>query len=72
MNGTRIFFLLFSLFMVFPPSIYGDISSEEREALIALYTDTNGASWHNKTNWGSDPGTENTWYGITVQNDHVT
>nr|NIO82508.1 hypothetical protein [Candidatus Aminicenantes bacterium]NIQ68369.1 hypothetical protein [Candidatus Aminicenantes bacterium]NIT24412.1 hypothetical protein [Candidatus Aminicenantes bacterium] len=49
----------------------------EREALIALYNSTDGDYWLARTNWkkpdGSfnDPGTEYTWYGITVENNHV-
>src|SRR5574341_1015674 len=44
----------------------------ERDALIALYGATNGASWKNRTNWLGAPGTEGTWYGVNVSSDHVT
>ena len=62
-------------------SVYGAISASEREALVALYTNTNGDSWNNNSGWkdgtleadGFGPiGSENTWYGITVSGDHVT
>ena len=36
----------------------------EREALIALYDSTNGASWQSNTNWLGAPGTECSWYGV--------
>ncbi len=53
----------------------------EREALIALYTSTNGDGWTDKTGWKTPPlhtdgfampGTEGSWYGITVESDHVS
>ena len=40
----------------------------EREALMDLYNSTNGASWVNNTNWGSDkPVSE--WFGIQCNAD---
>lgn len=55
---------------------------EERDALIALYNSTNGDNWTNNGNWRhpsdptrfNDPGTEHTWYGVTLNadNTHVT
>jgi Leucine-rich repeat (LRR) protein len=48
------------------------IPPAERDALIALYGNTNGAGWTNRTNWrnadGTDfntPGSECTWFGVT-------
>lgn len=42
----------------------------ERNALIALYNATGGASWNNSANWlNSD---ESTWFGVTVEGCHVT
>ena len=56
--------------------MFGAIPVAERAALIALYNNTNGAGWTYNTNWLGASGTENTWYGISVQNisgtDHVT
>jgi Leucine-rich repeat (LRR) protein len=37
----------------------------QRNALVALYTSTNGAGWTNRTNWLGAPGTECTWFGVT-------
>lgn len=57
------------------------IPSLERQALIAIYVHTNGDSWSNKTGWKTPPldtdgyampGTEGTWYGVTVTADKVT
>jgi len=57
------------------------IPSAERAALIALYNDTSGDSWHDNTGWKEPPldtdgfampGTEGGWFGVTVASDHVT
>ncbi|MCP4214521.1 MAG: choice-of-anchor D domain-containing protein [bacterium] len=58
----------------------GTASSGERAALIALYNSTAGDSWYNNTGWKNGilaadgfqiPGTEHTWYGVSVENNHV-
>ncbi len=41
------------------------IPTSERAVLIALYANTNGASWDNRTNWNGAAGTECTWFGVT-------
>ena len=50
--------------------------SPQRQALVALYNSTNGDSWTAKTGWKDGdlypdgfamPGTENTWFGLTVE-----
>jgi len=60
---------------------YGAVPVQERQALIALYNSTNGDNWFNNSGWKTPPlhsdgfarpGTEGTWFGITVTNDHVT
>ena len=38
----------------------------EKAALMALYNATNGASWTNKTNWGSDDKPVGEWHGVTT------
>ena len=57
------------------------IPSQERAALIALYTSTDGDNWNDKSGWKgnndepdgfSQVGSEGSWYGITVSGDHVT
>ncbi len=71
--------LLFSL--QFTGLLGGAISSHERAALIALYNSTKGDNWKTNTGWKdnnpepdgfSKIGTEGTWFGISVTNDHVT
>ncbi|MFC1850019.1 hypothetical protein ACFL27_07500 [candidate division CSSED10-310 bacterium] len=44
----------------------------EREALIALYYNTNGASWRDNKNWLGEMGTECTWSGITCDAAQTT
>jgi hypothetical protein len=36
------------------------------------YNSTSGDGWIKNTNWNGAVGTEDTWYGITVDADHVT
>lgn len=54
----------------------GSIPQAERDALITLYYSTGGDNWSDKTNWLDAPGSENTWFGVTVvtinSEDHVT
>jgi hypothetical protein len=45
------------------------ISAEERAALEAFYHSTNGDGWLKSMNWLSGP--IDTWFGITIENDHV-
>jgi len=59
---------------------WGAIPSQERAAIIALYNSTDGDNWQRKTNWkgnNNEPdgfsqiGSEGTWEGVKVENDHV-
>ncbi len=43
----------------------------ERDALIALYDSTNGATWSDSTGWLGAVGTECTWYGVFCSNGSV-
>jgi len=78
-TGVVVSALIFLLVLVSPPPLQGAIPSTERQALVALYNSTGGASWTTRTNWrnGSDTdfntvGTECTWYGVTCTADAVT
>ncbi|MGE5341218.1 MAG: leucine-rich repeat domain-containing protein [Candidatus Omnitrophota bacterium] len=60
--------------------IFGSIPESERGALIALYHNTNGDGWINKSGWKTPPldtdgfarpGTEGSWYGVTLSGNHV-
>ncbi|MCP4147242.1 MAG: hypothetical protein GY757_05780, partial [bacterium] len=70
----------FIVFLQVSSILYGAIPASERAALIALYNATDGDNWRSNTNWKSNNneadgfaafGTEGTWYGITVSDDHV-
>jgi hypothetical protein len=78
MKKKFFFAIIFILFTFFS---YGAVPAQERQALIALYHSTNGDNWFNNSGWKTPPlhsdgfampGTEDTWFGITVKNDHVT
>jgi cysteine-rich repeat protein len=47
------------------------IPISECEALMALYTHTNGDNWTNKSNWLNVNNNVSTWYGVIVSNGHV-
>ncbi|MGE5339966.1 MAG: hypothetical protein ACM3SY_00665 [Candidatus Omnitrophota bacterium] len=72
-------------FMAATSSLHGDISKKERAGLIALYNSTHDpitgyTVWKNESGWRDSttsdgfgkPGTEGTWYGVTVDSDMVT
>ena len=50
---------------------YG-IPQAQCDALLDLYTSTNGASWTDNTNWLADDDICSTWYGITCAGGNVT
>jgi len=75
----KIFFVIIFVFLSL--LAYGAVPAQERQALIALYNSTNGDNWRNNSGWKTPPlhsdgfarpGSEGTWFGITVTNDHVT
>lgn len=49
-----------------------DIPSTECEALINLYTNTDGTNWSNTTNWLTTGNICGNWYGITCDAGHIT
>ena len=51
--------------------ISGEVSQVQKDALIAIYNATNGASWNDNTNWlSAQPVSE--WYGVTVTGNKVS
>ncbi|MGD2085929.1 MAG: hypothetical protein PVH61_07080 [Candidatus Aminicenantes bacterium] len=85
MNKTKVFlgFVLIGLLVVSLTSnpLQAAIPASERAALIALYNATNGDSWWYSSLWKgnndepdgfSQIGSEDSWHGITVSDDHVT
>jgi len=65
---TVLFLLLISLAGV----SYSQIPQIERDALVALYNSTDGASWTTKTGWLGAVGTECNWYGVTCSSGSVS
>ena len=47
---------------------FANISTNEKEALIALYNATNGSEWN--SSWNLETSIE-TWYGVTVEDNKV-
>lgn len=43
---------------------WGPLPQREREALIDLYSETNGDEWTNREGWLGPPGTECDWFGV--------
>ena len=41
------------------------MAQTDREALVALYSATDGPNWERKTNWGSGAPLSD-WYGVTT------
>jgi Leucine-rich repeat (LRR) protein len=64
MKSLRCAALLFLCFS-FSVTAHATIPTSERDALIAIYNATGGASWEDRTNWLGSPGTECTWHGVT-------
>ncbi len=58
-------FLLFTT-----TSLFGQISTNERLALIDLYVNTNGSNWTDNSNWDTNTSSSSdvsTWFGVTTQ-----
>ena len=54
-----------------PAGLQPSIPEIQRDALIAIYNSTNGEGWFSDANWLGPPGSEASWYGVTVENGHV-
>ena len=48
------------------------VSDIEYQALVDFYNAMNGASWNNKWNVSTNNLHEGAWYGVSIQNGHVT
>jgi hypothetical protein len=57
------------IIVIFGFTSHAEVASSEKESLIDFYYSTNGANWIKK--WDlSQPVAK--WYGVTVENEHVT
>ena len=80
-NSKTIIFVAVVYVLVSAVSVMAAISYTERAALIALYNSTNGDGWNDNSGWkdnNPDPddgfseiGSEGSWKGVTLNNDHV-
>jgi hypothetical protein len=52
--------------------VHAAIPTSERDALIAVYSNTGGASWTDSTGWNGAAGTECTWFGVTCDAGETT
>jgi Leucine-rich repeat (LRR) protein len=53
--------------------LVGNVPRSEYNALIALYNATDGENWNDNTNWlDTINHVVDDWFGITVENNHVT
>ncbi len=64
-------FALLAAMALEPAGLQPSIPEIERDALIAIYNSTNGEGWFSDANWLGPPGSEASWYGVTVENGHV-
>ena len=53
-------------------AVQAAIPAPERQALLDLYTSTNGAGWTDNSGWGGAAGTECTWYGVICDAGETT
>lgn len=53
------------VYLLMVTAAHAAIPDTERQALLDLYTSTNGTSWFTRTGWNGASGTECGWFGIT-------
>lgn len=52
-------------------ALLAGIPADERQALIAIFETTQGASWARNGNWLGPEGSEGDWAGVVVEEGHV-
>lgn len=71
-NRTARAFTFLGLIALHMNAAYSQVSEIEREALLALYSATNGEAWENNSGWkDAAVGTECAWYGVACSNNQV-
>ena len=60
---------LFTTILLLSSNAAMSAESTQRDILLALYNDTNGAAWTNNTDWLGAEGTECSWYGVECDTD---
>lgn len=69
MNVSVIRYLIATLLFILANQAMAAIPQIEREALLALYSTTSGANWHNNSGWKDVVGTECNWHGVSCDAD---
>jgi hypothetical protein len=46
-------------------SMHAAVPSEQRSALVDLFTTTGGASWRDNYHWNAADPCDNSWYGVS-------
>ena len=64
-----VFIICLGLILLLNLTTFASISSNERDALIALYNSTSGANWTENSGWLGAAGTECDWYGVYCDGD---
>ena len=59
---------LLTLSLLVTSFTFAEVAPKEKDALIALYNSTNGASWNSTWNLNRPV---KSWHGVKVENDHV-
>ena len=62
--------LLFFIFLAASATAFSQVRLQDSLALVTLYHETNGPSWHSNMHWLNGP--VSTWHGITITNERVT
>lgn len=72
----RGFFLALTILFgsALPSPAQAGIPASERQVLLNIYSQTNGAQWTSNTGWNGEAGTECGWYGVSCSADgmHIT
>jgi len=70
-------FCLFSISLLFVITLKAQVSETEFQVLKTFYNSTNGDNWTNRTGWENINSTAtkdsvtDSWFGVSVQNNHV-
>jgi Leucine-rich repeat (LRR) protein len=58
------------VYLLTTTAAHAAIPDTERQALLDLYTSTNGDGWITRTGWNTAAGTECGWFGVTCDDPH--
>lgn len=70
MNPIKITTFIFTLLVT--QASLSEVSQLERDALVAIYQNTNGDEWTNNNNWLQNDPCDNNWFGIICTDGEIT